>query len=153
MVHDVAETVVAEIALPSIETVMLGARRHDCPFARITTLVDAGNERFVEADEFWYRPSEDPPDALESAITCPALAGDTTMDSASRVVFAATACGGTGNVIATAVKRLTVVMRRYRTAVPPWGEVKNLHITALFIPRGNNFLSRRVSLHIYLLSL
>jgi hypothetical protein len=81
--------------------------------------MDAGNERFVEADEFWDSSSAYPSVALESAITLPALAGDTTMDVASRVVFAATACGATGNVIAAAVKRPTMVMRRYRTALPP----------------------------------
>ena len=100
MVHDVAETVVVEMALPSIETVIFGAPRHVCPFARITTLMDVGNERFVDAVAFWYSSSACPPDALESAITVPALAGDTSMDSASRVVAVAAACGATGNVIA-----------------------------------------------------
>ena len=69
--------------------------------------MDVGNERFVDAVAFWYSSSACPPDALESAITLPALAGDTSMDSASRVVAAAAACGATGNVIAAAVKRLT----------------------------------------------
>jgi hypothetical protein len=83
--------------------------------------VDAGNERFVEADEFLYRSSAYPSVAVESAITRPAFAGDTCMDVASRVVVvAATACGATGNVIAAAVKRLTMVIRRYRMAAPPW---------------------------------
>jgi hypothetical protein len=125
LVHDVAVTVVVAMAWPSIDTVIVGAPQQFCPFARITTPMDAGNERFVEAVAFWYSSSACPPDAVESAISWSSLAGDTTMDSASRVVVAAAACGPPGNVIAAAVKRLTNIRRRYRAAMPHGIKLRN----------------------------
>src|SRR5215813_13500308 len=100
------------MAFPSIDTVIVGAPRHDCPLARTTTPLDAGSETFTAANEFVDRTSAVPLDAVESEYAAPAPAGDTTMDVAAKTVSDAAPGDGVATSGATAV---TLSSNRFRS--------------------------------------
>src|SRR5215218_2215291 len=106
------------MALPSTETVMLGAPLYWSPRARMITVDVSVSERVLETVAFAFSSRPFCPDAAESLKTVPAFAGKTVIDSASIVTFVGPARAALAETGAAAVAVWLTVADRV-ASVPP----------------------------------